>query len=111
MLDARTGGLWEWKIRTIYAGNRFVVEGSLTIYGSDGNLTREATGTELSDVDSYGDPTSNAEAMALRRCCAKFGVGLDLWEKSANKSVSNSVKPVSNGLTREEWEAKFGGAV
>lgn len=115
LLDVRTGGFWEWKIRTIYAGDRFVVEGSLTIYGNDGSLTREATGTELSDVDSYGDPTSNAEAMALRRCCAKFGVGLDLWEKSANKSANNSVipvstKPANNGLTREEWQAKFGGA-
>ncbi|WP_228016134.1 hypothetical protein [Synechocystis salina] len=28
-----------------------------------------------------GDPSSNAEAMALRRCCAKFGLGRDLWRK------------------------------
>lgn len=25
--------------------------------------------------------TSNSEAMSLRRCCAKFGLGLALWEK------------------------------
>lgn len=103
LLDSRAGMLWDWKIRTIWAGDRFVVEGSLTIHGSDGSITREATGTEMSDVDSYGDPTSNSEAMALRRCCAKFGIGLNLWEKTAEN------KP-SGGMTKEEWQTKFGGA-
>jgi hypothetical protein len=101
LLDARTGGFWEWKVRTIYAGDRFVVEGSLTVCGCDGSITREATGTELSDVDSFGDPTSNAEAMALRRACAKFGIGLELWDKKVGKQ--------SGWLTKEEWQAKFGG--
>jgi hypothetical protein len=57
------------------------VEGRLTIHAAKGNFTREATGQELTECDGYGDPTSNAEAMALRRCCAKFGLGLHLWEK------------------------------
>jgi hypothetical protein len=102
-------------------GDRTVIEGSLTIHGSDGSLTREATGNEGSDVDGYGDPSSNAEAMALRRCCAKFGLGLSLWEKakpstSAPKSNGfvKSAIANSNGngkskgtLTREEFEARF----
>ncbi|AIE76191.1 hypothetical protein D082_50290 (plasmid) [Synechocystis sp. PCC 6714] len=28
-----------------------------------------------------GDRLSNAEVMALRKCCAKFGLGRDLWRK------------------------------
>lgn len=98
LLDERANGFWEWKIRTIIAGDRTIIEGSLTVHGSDGSLTREAAGNESNDVDSYGDPSSNAEAMALRRCCAKFGLGLELWDKT---------KPSNGGLTREEWQAKF----
>jgi hypothetical protein len=123
LLNKHTNGYWEWRLRTQFMGDRTVIEGSLTIHGSDGSLTREATGNEESDVDGYGDPSSNAEAMALRRCCAKFGLGLSLWEKAKS---SNS-GPKSNGfkqpaavsangnsnseskgtLTREEWEKKF----
>lgn len=124
LLNKHTGGFWEWKVRTQFMGDRTVIEGSLTIHGTDGSLTREATGNESSDCDGYGDPSSNAEAMALRRCCAKFGLGLALWEKA--KSTSSA--PASNGfkkpaavtasndndnnerkgtLSREEWLKKF----
>lgn len=116
LLDSRAELMWDWKIRTIWAGDRFVVEGSLTIHACDGSITREATGTEMSDVDSYGDPTSNAEAMALRRCCAKFGVGLNLWEKSAKQETafkpqeSNYQPPQTqkNTLSKEQWLARHG---
>jgi len=121
LLNQHTSGYWEWKVRTQFMGDRTVIEGSLTIHGSDGILTREATGNEGSDVDGYGDPSSNAEAMALRRCCAKFGLGLSLWEKakpaaSTPKTNGFIKQPVtasngnSNGkktLTREEFEARF----
>ena len=123
LLNQHTGGYWEWKVRT-HMGDRTVVEGSLTIHGTDGSLTREATGNESSEVDGYGDPSSNAEAMALRRCCAKFGLGLSMWEKK--KSVSGNGNSNSNGngngkqaptitangngkgtLSREEWQTRF----
>lgn len=125
LLNKHTNGYWEWKLRTQFMGDRTVIEGSLTIHGSDGSLTREATGNEESEVDGYGDPSSNAEAMALRRCCAKFGLGLSLWEK-AKSTKTNGFKQLppasTNGfkqlaaapsseskgtLTREEWERKF----
>ena len=80
LLDFYTPG-WDWQVKTHYCGERTVVEGSLTIKAAEGDFNRQATGTELSDCDNYGDPTSNSEAMALRRCCAKFGLGLALWEK------------------------------
>lgn len=118
LLNQHTGGHWEWKVRTQFTTDRTVVEGSLTIHGTDGSLTREATGNESSDCDGYGDPSSNAEAMALRRCCAKFGLGLSLWEKKPanNNSTGNGkqapMTAAANGkgkgtLSREEWQRKF----
>ncbi len=69
--------------------------GRLTIPTSEGNVYREASGTEElkrekynKDTNSYemkeiayGDPSSNAESMAFRRCAARFGLGLYLYEK------------------------------
>ena len=68
-----------WEVRTKQVGERTVVEGRLTILALEGDFVREATGTEDNDLESWGDPSSNSEAMALRRCCAKFGLGLALW--------------------------------
>lgn len=120
LLNQHTNGYWEWKVRTQFLGDRTVVEGSLTIHGTDGSLVREATGNESNDCDSYGDPTSNSEAMALRRCCAKFGLGLALWEKTKSTSseptngfkkptalASNSNGESKGTLSREEWQKKF----
>lgn len=80
LLDYYAPG-FDWQVKTQYCGDRTVVEGSLTIKAAEGEFTRQATGTEMSDCDNYGDPSSNSEAMSLRRCCAKFGLGLALWEK------------------------------
>ena len=80
LLDFYAPG-FRWEVRTKQIGDRTVVEGRLTILALEGDFTREATGQEDSDTDSWGDPSSNAESMALRRCCAKFGLGLHLWEK------------------------------
>ena len=51
------------------------------INAKEGRFFREATGIESLSTGAYGDPTSNAESMALRRACAKWGLGLDLYEK------------------------------
>jgi hypothetical protein len=72
---------FQWEVRTRHIGDRTVVEGRLTLLALEGEFVREATGTEDNDIDAWGDPSSNAEAMSLRRCCAKFGLGLHLWEK------------------------------
>lgn len=53
----------------------------ITIPCAEGEVAREATGYEdETDVD-YGDPFSNAEAMAFKRAAAKFGVALYLYDK------------------------------
>ena len=82
---------WTWEIRNIgQSSDRIFLNGRLTIPTAEGNVYREATGTEelkRRDKDgesvelAYGDPSSNAESMALRRAAAKFGLGLYLYEK------------------------------
>jgi len=115
ILDSYTEGFWNWEIRTQFLGDRVVVEGKLSIITADGTFTREATGWESLEVDGYGDSTSNAEAMALRRACGKFGIGLYLWDKDEKPKTNNNVHPIDSKpnrkkgeLTREEWLAKQG---
>ena len=70
---------WEFSLNTSFDGSKVCVIGSLTIKAYEGDFTRSATGNENSDLDTYGDPYSNAEAQAFRRCCARWGLGLHLW--------------------------------
>ncbi|AFZ38244.1 hypothetical protein Sta7437_4806 (plasmid) [Stanieria cyanosphaera PCC 7437] len=95
ILDKYAPG-WTWEIKeTLISRDRLFIVGRLTIPTSEGNVYREATGTEElkrekynKDNNSYevkeiayGDPSSNAESMAFRRCAARFGLGLYLYEK------------------------------
>jgi hypothetical protein len=109
LLDRRCGlGGWSWDVVTLTtAGDRLFLTGKLTIIGEDGTLTMTATGCESLNCSSYGDPSSNAEAMALRRCCAKFGLSRELWIKD---EANPPQLPQLNGkgvLTKEQWQAKF----
>jgi len=94
-----------------------VIVGALTIYGEDRSVTREATGLEEIECSSYGDPSSNAEAMTLRRACSKFGLGRDLWRKEERQYEGAAPQlptvpkrpqpaPPKGTLTREEWLAR-----
>jgi len=40
-----------------------------------------ATGTEDEKLRGFVDPSSNAEAMALKRAASKFGLGLIFYQK------------------------------
>jgi hypothetical protein len=131
LLDERCGlGKWQWEITNVMTSennkmiegklipdNRLFITGKLTIFGDDANgtlrartISQMATGTEILNCSSYGDPSSNAEAMALRRCCAKFGLARELWRKDNktkfNNSPSNNSKPLGKReITRDEWLA------
>lgn len=95
ILDKYAPG-WTWEIKsTQVTSDRIFIVGRLTIPTSEGNIYREASGTEkltrkVFDRDSqqyiqkdiaYGDPSSNAESMAFRRCAARFGLGLYLYSQ------------------------------
>lgn len=73
---------WEWSITSLQTTpDRLFLIGRLSIPTADGIKFREATGTETLKEGGYGDPSSNAESMSFRRCAAKFGLGLYLYEK------------------------------
>lgn len=77
---------WSGEVRQVVEiGGRVVVVYRITIQCLEGVIWREATGQE-SDWDEeeetkYGDPSSNAEAMAFKRAAAKFGLGLYLYDR------------------------------
>ena len=53
----------------------------VTLYGIDAEMHREATGTATVNEPGYGDAVQKAEAMAFRRACARFGLGLHLYHE------------------------------
>ncbi len=62
-------------------GGKLIMTVRITIPTKDGLISREATGQESEDKDSFGDSSSNAEAQALSRASAKFGLGLYLYSE------------------------------
>jgi hypothetical protein len=81
MLDYYAPG-WQHEIRDIkQIGSQVVVIVRLSIPAAEGWFYREATGIEEEEVKGYGDTTSNAEGMALRRAAAKFGLARGLYER------------------------------
>lgn len=82
LLDRCAPG-WDYSVTSIHTtSDRIFVTARVTIRASEGDFAREATGTELLNCGSYGDPSSNAESMALRRAAAKFGLGLYLYDRN-----------------------------
>jgi len=73
---------WHGEVRSVtVTPDRVVVTYRITIEAAEGQIHREATGNELIDSKGYGDPASNAEAMAFKRAAAKFGLALALYSK------------------------------
>jgi hypothetical protein len=81
ILDHYTEGRWEYRIvdKQLTESSCWVTV-EITIFASDAVITRQGAGIERMDVSGYGDPSSNAISMAFRRCCARFGIGLSLYE-------------------------------
>ena len=99
---------WDWVIDRINVGDkRLYMTGTLTIRGSDGELKRSASGTEQLSKDSYGDPSSNAEAMALRRAACKFGFCRKLWDHGGGRDygVQHRLPPEAELSGQEERES------
>ena len=73
---------WAWEVTQMHiSSDRLFLVGRLTLATSEGTAYQEATGTAELSCSNYGDPSSNAESMALRRAAAKFGLALDLYKK------------------------------
>ncbi|XAR57469.1 hypothetical protein NMG60_11025625 [Bertholletia excelsa] len=75
---------WSGEVRSItYSadGQSVSVIYRVTLYGTDAEIYRESTGTASVSNAGYGDPVQKAEAMAFRRACARFGLGLHLYHE------------------------------
>ena len=73
---------WSYSVKSVsLVGNLVTVISAISIPCAEGVVTREATGCEEVDARGYGDSCSNAEAMSLKRCASKFGLGLYLYQK------------------------------
>ncbi|XP_057808635.1 DNA repair RAD52-like protein 1, mitochondrial [Salvia miltiorrhiza] len=53
----------------------------VTLYGSDAEIFREATGNASVSDTSYGGPVQKAEAMAFHGAYARLGLGLHLYHQ------------------------------
>ncbi len=74
---------WCYEIRSIDSvAGKLILTVRLSIPSLEGIVYREATGQEDEDLESYGNSSSNAEPMALRRAAAKFGLGLSLYDQN-----------------------------
>ena len=73
---------WCYEVRSMNSvGGKLILTIRLLIPAQEGIIYREATGQEEEETNSYGDSSSNAESMALRRAAAKFGLGLYLYDQ------------------------------
>lgn len=74
---------WCYEIRSIDSiSGKLILTIRLSIPSLEGIVFREATGQEDEELESYGNSSSNAESMALRRAAAKFGLGLYLYDQN-----------------------------
>lgn len=73
---------WNYEVRNIQnIAGKLILTVRLSVPCAEGLVFREATGQEDEDRENYGDSSSNAESMALRRASAKFGLGLYLYDQ------------------------------
>jgi hypothetical protein len=73
---------WQFEIRSIQVlGELVVITGRLSIPCSEGVVYRESCGSEPVDTKAFGDSVSIAEQMSFKRCAARFGLGLSLYQK------------------------------
>ncbi len=79
-LDHYASG-WNYEIRSINnIAGKLIITVRISIPCIEGVVYREATGQEDESKDTFGDSSSNAEAMALSRASAKLGLGLYLYD-------------------------------
>lgn len=81
LLDYHAPG-WAWNVCLFDTAGKLYVVGTLTLVGTDGTQARDGIGNADDDLDGYGDPSSNAEAQALRRAAMAHGLGRALWRKT-----------------------------
>jgi len=80
---------WEGSVKDIrQVGNLVVVTYAITIHAQEGSFTREATGQEILDKN-FTDAVCAAEQQAFKRACARFGLGLELYNDNGGSETND----------------------
>jgi len=82
ILDTHCPG-WSGEAVVTTAGDTVIVTYTIRIPTAEGVVSRSATGSEK--LGSGFDPVASAEQQAFKRAAARFGIGLDLYDKPAAK--------------------------
>ena len=81
LLNHYTNGFNSYEVRErVVTDSRIMMSVRVTIHAQEGDFFKDGTGIEDSEVSGWGDEQSNAESMAFRRACARFGLGIKLYE-------------------------------
>jgi len=80
LLDVHCPG-WSGEAVVTVAGDTVIVTYTIRIPTDEGIVSRSATGSDK--LGSGFDPVASAEQQAFKRAAARFGIGLDLYDKPA----------------------------
>lgn len=78
ILDTHCPG-WSGEAVVTTTGDTVIVTYTIRIPTADGVVSRSATGSDK--LGSGFDPVASAEQQAFKRAAARFGIGLDLYDK------------------------------
>lgn len=98
---------WSYEVKeTMNFTGKVAIVAKVTIPALEGNVIRESTGNEDEDKETFGDAFSNAESMAFRRACAKFGLGRYLYEPDGYKQSFATDAPRQTAPPKASGETK-----
>lgn len=101
ILDIHCPG-WSGEAVVSVAGDTVIVVYTLRIPTAEGIVSRSAVGSDK--LGSGFDPVASAEQQSFKRAAARFGIGLDLYDKESRPASKGS--QVKGTISREEWLAK-----
>lgn len=82
LLDQRVGADAQWDAVIVgdsVVGDNYVVKVRIRIWAFDGTFEQDGIGLEKINLNSYGDPATNAYAKAFRRAAEGHGLARELW--------------------------------
>jgi len=105
ILDTHCPG-WSGEAVVTTAGDTIIVTYTIRIPTAEGVVSRSATGSEK--LGSGFDPVASAEQQAFKRAAARFGIGLDLYDRPTSRvSVTERQGYRTSAETRQttSWPA------
>jgi len=111
ILDTYCPG-WSGEAVVTTVGDTVIVTYTIRIPTAEGVVSRSATGSEK--LGSGFDPVASAEQQAFKRAAARFGIGLDLYDKPAVRGYRGSGdtrQPASWSANRSTVRPSYQGTV